>query len=263
MDLITVDTVMCDYITVTTWLSELHGQWSYVFGSISGEKSQFMQYKGMINSGVFVGYATQNDQDHHLVKATGNAAHQAGSIIYSTGGGKATRIDVQQTRYCGVFDAVASREQLRDMRFKRSMTVISGPNGDTLYIGSRSSGRMLRIYQKDTNLVRWEYELKGSVAMNYWTQKDTEDFEGWLASIFVSEYERYGEFFDAIGGRQYYEQAKLQADGEVSGEVERVDGDTIQWLKRQVEPAIKKLKYSHDEQEREWVDGWLEFLLHH
>lgn len=60
----------------------------------------------------------------------------------------------------------------RDEGFSRKVQVIRAPTGDSLYVGSRRSPKMLRVYDKgsqmrvDTPWVRFEMEYKGAAAMN-------------------------------------------------------------------------------------------------
>lgn len=146
--------------------------------------AKVMQYRGFKGDGYFCGVGQQQGVDHFMVRFSGSVAHSffLAALNYPRllGAFKATRIDVQYTH-----DELPSMrlgevgELLRDAEWtshkgrRPNIDYYSNDSGlDTLYIGSRSSVRLQRLYVKpiDNHLhLRWEVEYKEQLASNLWS----------------------------------------------------------------------------------------------
>ena len=107
--------------------------------------------------------------DSHMIQVTAILASM--SPIYQAvvinRRGNVTRLDIQVTvKEPDGYDAYALYDTLR--AGASTTTIIEGATGSTVYVGSRKSDKMLRVYQKvdgDGNkLLRAEFELKKDMA---------------------------------------------------------------------------------------------------
>jgi hypothetical protein len=140
---------------------------------------RWLQYDGFQNGdGLYYGHAMQsNEKEHYVVKLSGSNAQQFFDHTFYLPPDKrnflhnfyATRVDIQVT--APIPDWWNVRE-LHDwyLEQRKTVSIIQSETGNTLYLGSRSSGRFVRFYEKalETLYLRLEFELKGDYARNAW-----------------------------------------------------------------------------------------------
>ena len=132
---------------------------------------KWLQYKGQRSSSkVFYGTGTQGTKSHCVVECSGNQAHEFGLWLLKqsdvlAGKWYATRIDLQVTKpHPKGYDSRKAYKRLRGVKKH-----IESPTGNTLYIGSRTSDTMWRLYDKTEELLRVEIEIKGKQAKRTWS----------------------------------------------------------------------------------------------
>lgn len=215
-----------------------------------------MQYVGNASSFFFVGEADQGGKRHYLIQLWGARAHDHGStLVREPDFGplfKCTRMDVQWTNERpGPVDLPAMGERLREAPSNAWMFVGNRPRVDfynnedkkhTLYIGSRQSARMFRIYNKqfeDGLHVRVEVEYKSALAEIARDMYVSDPRQG-LSRLLQSEWEAlpkiatvYIPHLDSIADMSVeritvdYSQPELTA--------------TVNWVYHSVCPAIERL----------------------
>lgn len=126
--------------------------------------------------------------------------------------------------------------------------------GDTVYIGSRSSDRFVRIYDKHNEqlqFLRYECEFKRKQADRIWNDFISSEnaLHYWLAGTVSAPLREFPELAQAI--------ALMEERGtaDVWIEVESRDANkTLAWLHRQVTPAVVKLSITDLRQDViDWV----------
>ncbi len=263
--------VLCDWLTLTSFLDQAGSDWARESkqGTFSTQKR--LQYEGLVNEySFFHGTAWQAGRTHHMAQCSGAYADPYLHKLACYGYGHCRRLDLQMTVYdTERLDAVRVRDVYEG---RHAVTIISSPSGDTVYLGSRDSQRMVRIYQKAANLIRVELELKGDRAGQAWQElvDGQNTHEGWsreLAALYLGELigfnhwkydEPSGETFAPWFWQKVLDEAKHLSQGDTTGiEVRRTEHNTTKWLIQQVEPTIRKLIHSHDFEEYEWIKGWL------
>lgn len=140
---------------------------------------------------------------------------------------------------------------------KRQTTFVSGERGATLYIGSRSSAKMVRIYDKaaEQNIsmdwIRFEVEYKAEAAQN-------------AAALILSEIGATGPYAlagDAIAildtPTSRYSRLLEFGGLEAVRSTPDVKGSTEIWLHQSVLPALKRFKRERPER----FDLWLAEVL--
>jgi hypothetical protein len=133
--------------------------------------SKWLQYSGQRSKeGYFYGLGEQSGRGHFIIQASGAASHLLFERLRPIieGGGLSTfyctRIDLQATKHRpATFNHLAAYKRLRGKK-----SVILGDDGSTLYIGARTSDTFWRIYDKTSDLLRVEVELKGKQARRTW-----------------------------------------------------------------------------------------------
>lgn len=266
METITVQTVMIDWLTVTSNLELKYLHWKKKQGR--GHKQKRMQYEGKVNErGVFVGSGTQNDERHYMTQSSGEFATEWAARILPAGVSNCTRLDIQVTiEYDEPHNSSATKDVLKFAGIPMSVSSISSDTGDTTYIGSRTSERMMRIYQKGKGLIRFEWEFKGGVAAQYWQflHDNKEHLFSAMAAVWVAETRNWLEpYREYILGLAYaYDGAIIQASGMSAPRATTVrrETKTQKWLRGPVESAIVKMIQSHDPDSQEWVKKWIEGL---
>jgi len=181
-----IDTVAIDYISLTTYA---HFDFISIASALEDEydgglhKAQRMQYAGTEykgeSGGIFWGIGLIGEREHHIIQASGMLSQRVAEICHEWGFSRMSqrdewtckRLDIQLTIEHDRLDAWKLRKAvgggLWPKRIPRKLTLISSET-DTLYIGSRSSGVMFRVYQKSTKHVRLELEMKKEVSKQAW-----------------------------------------------------------------------------------------------
>lgn len=172
-----------DWLSLTTWRDDLgrtFSDWAKQWGR-AGKPTKRIQYAGFVShdaeGSVFAGVGEQSGKDHYLLQVSGMASARAfrrfRDIIGN--GAKCTRIDLQITADPGEgWSQPALYDRLRaDLRgvvlnYVESFTRPGGGKLATIYVGSRRSDRLVRIYEKpglgETVYLRFEIEYKGPTA---------------------------------------------------------------------------------------------------
>lgn len=152
------------YTQVAAWVRSKYGT--------TWKRSKWLQYEGFTNGSIFYGKAQQtNKEEHYIVKVSGLMAsdflthfrqlHFADTFY-------CTRIDIQRTIPRPVWWIP---REVKDAIHNEGVvcSMVESDTGSTVYIGSRSSGRFVRLYEKDMSkakFVRLEIELKGGHSRN-------------------------------------------------------------------------------------------------
>lgn len=260
---IVCDVPRIDWLTATTFdqvhFMSIRDEWMrWTVRSMTGGKSEQAkrrQYKGVEIGGVFFGIAEQNGVDHFMVVASGGLAHHFATIMRTwLAAMKVTRIDIQYTTsLMGNWDLNGDAEQMHRLSPATTTTtyVKRSAKGkyQTLYVGSRQSDKMVRVYQKDgivdggheVKLGRWEIEFTGDLAPNVYSSvfADPENSAKVMGGILSTSYDklegRFGRltFMGTFSPMLKYDTYKLRVMGKPSR--------TVEWLYEAVLPAIKSL----------------------
>lgn len=183
---IIIGQTLVDWFTVTAWADG--DSWTYwdtvlethEIGRLPDGEMRVMQYEGWAmdvrNGSLFMGSGDQNGRLHNMVRSGGGVSNALFGVMCARPcanlWAKCTRLDLQLT-----LEQPDEWSQWKLFnRLKRSgqnVNFISSRSGKnmrelaTVYIGSRHSSRLVRIYQKealkgDLLLLRFEVEFKGS-----------------------------------------------------------------------------------------------------
>lgn len=167
-----------DWITLATYdfasYTKLAAEVRRFFGK-GWRPGRWLQYDGYKhNDGCFYGHAMQsNDKEHYVMRASGAMAHELFFHLRNNwsdgqdvlGHCYATRLDIQVTSDPPPWWQVRHLHDFYKQRM-RKVSMIQSETGSTLYMGSRTSGRFVRFYEKhlDRPYLRLEFELKGDHA---------------------------------------------------------------------------------------------------
>ena len=180
---------LLDYLTTTTFLSASNIFYMREALQQENERNNYdhstsrqQGYNGVMTKGegsVFFGTKQLDDErDHYMLRCSGGAAERAFYVLPDNKdtGIRCTRIDLQITIPIEAdwdYSARRLRDSLESAKFRRrgsrpGLTLLENADGlDTIYIGSRASGRLIRIYVKPTDYescLRLEVEFKGDLA---------------------------------------------------------------------------------------------------
>jgi hypothetical protein len=251
-----------DWFTLTTWSREIFGYMQRIaehYAIAPGYDARRMQYRGVQYGGVFVGDGIQQERQHYLLQASGMDAH----IIYPDAlqmPVKATRIDLQCTvqrpaDWKAIDVAGALRAYPPDAWGKggrRKIVVYDDEGWDTIYIGSRASDRVIRLYVKpdDTGapFLRFEVEYKGSLAPQIFDEcRIVTDVESHIGGILLDEIEAIPGLSGVLPEKML-SACRMGRPGTRPKHLRTPSmGRTAQWLMRQVQPAIMRAMADHDE----------------
>lgn len=267
-EIMLVNEVELDWLTLTSFDVDVYTRWrqyqeAYALEPLREERR--MQYVGATGNSLFVGRGRQNEYRHHMLQASGAAATiVAPAIVHLPA--KCTRIDLQTTvRLPGDFSAAYIATDIREWRGPgrpRTVTLVqSGDHRDTIYIGSRNSRRLIRLYIKpDWDGVPWlrlEVEYKRELADGAWSEyRSAVDKYDAMRALLAGEYDAVPGLADACGMAM---KAVLRGDrGRPEGREITGESSTLRWLGRQVEPALVRAMHDHEHGEhvRQLVANW-------
>lgn len=255
--MMTLNTPLADYLTLTTWEQHLWAQarhdWLSMRTTTAGAQRR-MQYGGINYDGVFFGIGEQRGKPHYMVQASGEAADRVLSTL-PVEAMNCTRIDLQLTvEKPPNYDARAIVDLLREADWtgrRRQVNLIESDDGyDTIYIGNRQSDRFTRIYVKptgsDLDTVRFEVEYKGDHARTIFRHvvDDPQNMHGILLEELQSIPMRYfgvfNDFHDCLHGDAH------------KPPIKRVNSEnsTLEWLSGPVTSSILRLHNAHDTHDR-------------
>lgn len=271
-----VGRVAVDWLTLTTYdrtvfNSLVEQAESYIDYNTSVSQKR-MQYAGTGGQGFFFGKGKQRGDDHYMFVLSGiQAAVLAPALATSMFARLAncTRIDIQLTlparedaRKTGDLGH-AIRKSLMEgvgrVGKRPSVTIWDNESdaGDTIYIGSRSSDKFVRIYDKfgdGIKFMRYEGEFKRNVADRIWSEFVTSEaaLSNWITSTIINPIRELPEFEEMI------EIMESKRTSDVWIEVEPRDNErTLRWLRQQVTPAAVRLSMTDL---REDLLKWLQDL---
>lgn len=258
--------VMVDWFTVTAWEDGVTNSWAWWHKlaldnglTKQEEESKIMQYDGHYwiggDGSFFLGTGQQKNQIHNMVRASGQLSDamfdRAAGTPVKNGWAKCTRLDIQIT-----LPQPADWGQWRVMWEMKKRGVNcwpipsqSGKNGrelTTVYIGSRQSSRLTRLYQKeagkDSDLyLRFETEFKGHRANIM--AKSIADNRITMGDYLMHEVQQTGnEEINALFG------TALSTYNPNSVKVRRVKSSsaTQNWLLTKCLPALDKFINDHN-----------------
>lgn len=244
-----------DWITATTndFRKYQMTVWEILPGDRSGERSSFQQYKGDSYGGVFHGQAEVKGRTSYLIRVSGAEADEHWEVICRNGL-KVTRFDLQVTILKPEW--YHARELKDAIEFgvwpgqSRLVELRERQGNDTVYVGSRTSDRFIRIYVKEDDFLRFEIEFKQERAV--------------IASKMMLEQGRM------VARAVLVSEINKMPDNPVSDEFKRVLGDsvaevkvpylakdkhkTLKWIAT-ILPALERASLDHDIGDR--VTIWL------
>lgn len=250
-----VNNPLCDWLTLTTFYHEALLWWLYdgFAPESSRREEKRMQYSGSATQNLFWGTGVQNGDQHAMLQASGEIADR---VLWLANDDRlrCTRIDLQVTidlpkgfSSRDLYDGLVHRDADWDGRRKAISIVQSGDGLDTVYIGSRKSDMLMRIYVKPdaagyASYIRFECEYKGDKADGVY--KSIVGGTHTIANILSFELQRLPALEFGLS-TLFWE--PLRATGKMpSPKTVPGQSDTIDWLLRQVEPAVIRLLHDHE-----------------
>lgn len=219
-------------------------------------RGKWLQYVGWRKESIFVGRGVQGNKAHTILNVSGAASQQWYLNFLSLDGWYCTRIDLQRT----IKTPLAKNEKLsmvRDDCMTQNTTLIESDENDTLYLGSRTSDKFTRLYEKilDEKYLRLEFELKGFRARATWdairTGEDTDKiFCFYLNRTKLPERIRFE--FEKMGDSATDKVMLLQ--------IEKEEQKTLKWI-QSLDDSMSKNMASHGigEQVKMIVRAWAKF----
>lgn len=223
-----------------------------------GRESHRMQYTGDCRSDrygtSFLGIGEQRGMTHGLMQVSGSLAESAFNALrihLLPGHCKVTRIDLQVTvEYPReVWSQADLANDLRHESPHRSVSYIESQSGPqqtklaTVYYGSRTSDRMVRIYEKlgmaDEVLLRFEVEFKGhraAAAANTLMQGASKRAILWAEVLRMPDVYNMRRMFGKV----------LDGDAITIRTVNET-GSTEKWLRTVVAPSLDRFLNQHEE----------------
>lgn len=132
-------------------------------------RGKWLQYVGWRKESIFIGRGMQGNKAHTIMNISGHLAQTWYETFLRLDGWYCTRIDLQRT----IKSPLSEDESLsiiRDDSGGKQLTLIESEENDTLYLGSRTSDKFTRLYEKilDQTYLRLEFELKGFRSRATW-----------------------------------------------------------------------------------------------
>lgn len=247
----------CDWITATSSDKAVAASltkvfdWACSYSESIGQSPKAMSklgYDGYACTGAFYGIRPEGGW---MLQLSGSVARMKAQQVIQFGP-NITRIDFQITVRTEDYTPQIAREVYEEYLLARStkmknlprkrMLITTDGNGDTCQIGSRTSERFLRVYDKDkqspeldeyVNCWRFEIEYKGDAANWYAAQYAREPLLDGSASIVGRQMNDWGI---ALNGYPYAAIPRFKPERMVTDN-ER----TMAWLDIQVRPTIIRL----------------------
>lgn len=249
----------CDYLTLTTYHNGegLLSSISELYPKQYGKDVKIKGYKGTQWDGLFYGVGKQRNKAHFMLRASGEGAE---TILFRTRdlSVKCTRIDLQITVWLPqnyqsrkLYDILESPDVEWPGRRLTPHIIQSGDGLDTIYVGSRTSERFTRIYTKpdmsgEAAYLRFEVEFKGNLAHEA-RRAITEQY-GTTKSILRFELERLP--YMASRALRAFSSVLGDSTHKIKPEFVLGQNKTLDWLEKQVEPAVMRMMNSHEHGDR-------------
>lgn len=268
-----------DWLTLTTYETKIQARMMALLKQLrprfddEAVISKVMQYEGKRGEQWFVGSGLQKSKDHYMFRFSGDLADavtwQALRPPVSC-----TRIDLQLTlplpvpidtayeQYKSLVDAMHESEKERGQRARGLDAVISPDGFCTLYVGSRDSERFYRFYVKEAagiHFLRFEVEYKGASSFAGRVWRDTATEPESVVRYIKAELDTMP---DHALVRPFADALKFAPADVMKSERRIADPQkTLEWLKRQVSPAIKRLIGNEDTRDAAVIllMDWLKF----
>lgn len=211
-----------DYLRLTTFMEDESNKLAKVFQAISRDQLikypvKNMQYAGSRMEGGFIGIGAQKNQKNTMIELSGSTAQEGLEELRiwlndEAFVGGVPRIDIQITieRHRTDENLSVLGNRLRDMLELHIKNPKTRPevrmrdnsridNDNTVYIGSRESDRMVRIYDKEINnteYIRYEIEYKNKTARKVFDEaiKDNDN----IAAMIKTDMMRFVRFSTTI-----------------------------------------------------------------
>ena len=268
-----------DWLTLTTFSRQTQMEMARILNRLlpdfatQGVDGRIRQYDGKRGEGWFVGAGPQKGHDHYIFRFSGDLSD---AVTWQPVRPPidCTRLDLQLTlplpveigqayeAYKSLVDDVHESEKKRGQRARGVDAIISPDGFCTLYLGSRESGRFYRLYVKESSgdyFLRFEVEYKkeGGFSGRVWrdTARRPDQVVIWLKGEIetLPDHELTRPFLLALTG---------SPSDIMKGERRRSDPHkTLEWLKRQVDPSIKRLIGNEDTRDAAIIllTDWLRF----
>lgn len=216
-------------------------------GDTAAEEWRWQGYTGKTARGVSFGYGPAGA----IIQASSTAAAILGDQAVPWD--NCTRVDVQLTFWLNEYDGNVARriaDQVNDARGQgagrraRPRYINGYGEGDTAYIGSRSSNRYIRVYDKEREsgdtegyaaAWRFEVEYKDDLAPAVWEEAPRRgDRSIWAYSVVAAEMARNGVLLPRLAP----ERRRVKLPG---GAAEDRNARALRWLSTQVRPSVERL----------------------
>lgn len=275
-----VNQVAMDWLTLTTYEKDVYNEFIQLCAeSVDLKKSSSqkrMQYSGIGGNGYFWGKGLQEGREHYMMILSGIEAATIGNVWMGKLASvdcQSTRIDIQLTllkegkcrKTSEVGNAIRKSITNQPSRVGAPLSVklvdSDKFNDDTVYIGSRSSNRYVRIYDKvseGNEYLRYECEVKGDLAKRLYGELLTvpEALKSWLLGSIhpsirtIPEIKRFVQVMEGVKEvHPYVEFAPSTFD------------TRMKWLNEQVMPSLVKMAMDgYDKEVIEWLDKVKSFV---
>lgn len=237
-----------DYLTVTTKTQEassklIHDLFALRSPSFWHEnRSYAWRFKGYVGRAYNgVRYGLRNDEA--IVMLSGPMCQACWDAV-APNRDKCTRVDLAVTVELAEIDktiASVAYQQALDSIHTTNSIVMNSRGGQTVYLGSRQSQHMGRIYDKGAEqdgpvgtIWRYEVEIKKPTSDHVVTRLlETDD-----TPTFIAEY--VARFFEARGVAIPWLRTNVECAIEIGAYVQSSE-KTLEWLRTQVKPALGRL----------------------
>lgn len=262
-----VNAAAVDFLTLTSWNDRVMKRFEACLETHAIEpmrEIRRMQYRGTIANNVFVGWGEQGGHRHHMLQASGMDADIVAPMLLDLPA-KCTRIDLQVTvklpkEFSPSYDAQKLRRWDGPGRSRKVTYMQSGDGFDTIYIGSRSSRRYIRLYVKPDHEgvphLRFEIEYKRELAESLWEELRMGASPDILRGALLHEVLQVPNMMHVVGPEMM---TVLHGEPHAPQEERKPSNNqTVEWLARQVEPAILRAMADHDTGSlvRDMVRAW-------
>jgi hypothetical protein len=248
---------MLDYMTLTSYEDSFYSFWLNEVGKSDQPVTESKQFNRYIGKGTAVGTGNLSIGSfkqplgwHHAMVASGEAAdlvRTAALFSIENHSARATRVDVQATiiqpaewSQLRLFNRVESYGK-HVVEMRQSVDRLHGRLA-TVYIGSRTSERFVRVYQKPSDdglLLRCELQMSGGQSElwgSQWRQRKVREGDTLRGCLqWVEDVKLTGLYLPLLEG--YNPQLPKYS---------RTDGKTDRWLLEQVLPVLARRLQAHD-----------------
>ncbi len=248
-----------DYLRLASWRADAYIETMQLLMEAWPKgwlRGKWLQYTGWRKEGVFIGRGEQNRKAHTIVNMSGALGQEWYTSFTAWDVWYCTRIDLQRT----IRTPLASNENLsliRDDCNTKKTTLIESEENDTLYLGSRTSDKFTRLYEKvlDETYLRLEFELKGSRSRAAWEAiraGETNDkiFYFYLERSSLPERIKF----------EYGEKGEIATDLAMRLQIEKDEEKTLKWI-MSLDDSMAKNMASHGigEQVKVLVRAWSKY----